>query len=81
MGKERNKILDIDFHFGISQIIPSTQQAYKTEGFDGEVRYVEKESLKIFKEKVGEVIQKDLAKQPQFPILFQRFASQNDFGN
>lgn len=82
---KKSKISAIDFHFGIGEIIPSTQEAYH-EGFEGSVRKLEKEQLAQFKKTLGQVLDQRLRDNEQFPsdreifvFIVQYFASEKEY--
>ena len=82
---KKSKISVIDFHFGIGEIIPSTQEAYR-EGFEGTVRKVEKEQLTQFKKTLGQVLDEQLKSNEKFPsdrevfvFIIQYFASKKEY--
>ena len=62
----KSKISDIDFHFGIGEIIPSTQEAYREE-FDNVVRKAEKDQLTQFKKTLGFKLDTELKTDERFP--------------
>lgn len=64
---KKGKTTAIDFDFGISDIIPSTQEAYHRGEFEGMVRKTEKESLTAFKSTVGVGLDARLRGNEQFP--------------
>jgi Holliday junction resolvase RusA-like endonuclease len=66
MPKE-SKIADIDFHTGVEGIIPSTQEAFASGAYHGEVRKTEKEELVNFKVEFGEHLNTKLADNENFP--------------
>src|ERR1035437_7256698 len=70
---KKPKATAIDFQFGIDAIIPSTQQAYHYDAFDGEVRKTEKEALMVFKEKVNADIDDQLSHNDRFPTTRETF--------
>ena len=81
----KSKISAIDFHFGIGEIIPSTQEAYREE-FDSTVRKVEKEQLTQFKKTLGQVLDERLRNDERFPsdreifvFIIQYFASEKEY--
>lgn len=57
----------IDFDFGIGDVIPSTQEAYRGEVFRGAVRKTEKESLGAFKRTVSDDLDGQLKADERFP--------------
>lgn len=84
--KNKNIITSIDFDIGIGEIIPSTQQAFKSNSFSEAVRKEEKYSVQIFKQNFLERLKKALKNTPQFPtkhevfiFVVQYFISENDY--
>lgn len=82
---KKSKISAIDFHFGVGEIIPSTQEAYR-EGFDEAVRKVEKERLAQFKQTLGQDLDQRLKNDERFPsdrevfvFIVQYFASEKEY--
>lgn len=82
---KKHKISAIDFHFGIGEIVPSTQEAYR-EQFDQTVRKTEKEQLAQFKATLGQVLNERLRKNEQFPsdrevfvFIVQYFSSEKEY--
>lgn len=82
---KKSKISAIDFHFGIGDITPSTQEAYHRE-FASEVRKTEKDSLIKFKETVGFKLDSELRGDGRFPsdgeifiFIVQYFASEKEY--
>ena len=82
---KKSKISQIDFHFGVGEIIPSTQEAYH-EGFEGTVRKTEKEQLLRFKEALGFKLDTELKADERFPsdreifvFIIQYFASEKEY--
>ncbi|MBI4215387.1 MAG: RusA family crossover junction endodeoxyribonuclease [Parcubacteria group bacterium] len=82
---KKSKISAIDFHFGIGEITPSTQEAYRGE-FEGAVRKVEKEQLTQFKKTLGQVLDEQLKDNEQFPsdreifiFIIQYFVSEKEY--
>ncbi len=78
-------ITPIDFDFGIGEIIPATQEAYRS-GFSGEIRKAEKESLTVFKNTISRDIDARLTKDDNFPsdgeifvFIIQYFASVSEY--
>ena len=83
---KKGKITSIDFDFGIGEIIPSTQEAYRHDEFGVEVRKVEKESLSVFKASVGAVLNTRLKESEQFPsdgevfvFIIQYFSVESEY--
>lgn len=64
---KRLKITAIDFDFGVGDIIPATQEAYSGDEFVKAVRKTEKDSLLVFKNTVGTVLDARLAQNENFP--------------
>ena len=86
MGKKKSKIAPIDFQFGIGQVVPSTQMAFKEDSFGAKVRREEKESLRIFKQSTGSMLDEELKGYDQFPsdgeifiFIVQYFASEKEY--
>ena len=86
MSKNKSKITPIDFDTGIGEIIPATQEAHTNDGFDGQIRKVEKESLTTFKRIVGEQLDSELAQNDIFPtdgevfvFIMQYFGSEKEY--
>lgn len=85
-SKKNIAILEIDFHTGIGQIIPSTQQAYHKGDFSNTIKRKESEKLKQFKLILGQKIEKDIKRLTQFPtkyevfvLIIQYFISKNEY--
>ena len=83
---KKGKITSIDFDFGIGEIIPSTQEAYHRQEFEGEVRKTEKESLHIFKTAIGADLNVRLQASEQFPsdgeifvFIIQYFSVESEY--
>lgn len=80
----RQKITDVDFHFGVGMIIPSTQEAFHQE-FSGAVRQLEKEELAKFRVAVGPFFDEpaDKHKFPSdreiFIFIIQYFVSEKKY--
>lgn len=70
---KKSKATTIDFDFGVSEVIPSTQEAYHHESFDGNVRKTEKEALTAFKARIGSKIDSRLSDNEQFPTVREVF--------
>lgn len=64
---KKKKIIAIDFHFGVGDIVPATQEAYHQESYKGQVRKTEKERLIHFKATLGKELDVQLADNEQFP--------------
>lgn len=82
---KKTKISSIDFHFGIGEIIPSTQEAYHEE-FDNTVRKTEKEQLTQFKKALGFKLDTELKMDERFPsdreifiFVMQYFVSEKEY--
>ncbi len=76
---------EIDFDFGIGDVIPSTQEAYQ-EGFKERIRKEEKELLSLFKGKLSEDLNRRLSGNGQFPtehevfvFIMQYFAAEKEY--
>ncbi|MDP3956969.1 MAG: RusA family crossover junction endodeoxyribonuclease [bacterium] len=67
MSKNKAKLTPIDFDTGVGLVIPATQEAHTSDGFDGQVRKVEKEALVAFKRVVGDQLDSELAQNGSFP--------------
>ena len=83
---KKNKITAVDFDFGIGEIVPSTQEAYHQGEFEEAVRKIEKESLTLFKSKVGVDLETRLKNNEQFPsdgeifvFIVQYFAVESEY--
>lgn len=83
---KKAKINSTDFDFGIDGIVPSTQEAYHHEKFEGAVRKIEKESLEVFKNTVVADLDARLKNNEQFPsvgevfvFIVQYFASEKEY--
>lgn len=86
MSKNKAKLTPIDFDTGVGLIIPATQEAHTSDGFDGQVRKVEKESLVAFKRVVGDQLDLELAQNGSFPtdgevfvFIVQYFGSDKEY--
>ncbi len=86
MGRKDKPLLEIDYHTGIGQIIPATQEAHIESGFSKEIRKEESESLKQFKYVLGDRLKKEVEPLKQFPtnnevfvFIIQYFISQRDY--
>lgn len=86
MSKNKVKFTPIDFDTGIGTIIPATQEAHTSDGFDGQVRKVEKESLVAFKQVVGDQLDSELVQNEAFPtdgevfvFIVQYFGSNKEY--
>lgn len=86
MSKNKVKLTPIDFDTGVGLIIPATQEAHTSDGFDGQVRKVEKESLVAFKRVVGDQLDLELVQNGSFPtdgevfvFIVQYFGSDKEY--
>lgn len=82
----KQPLTSIDFDFGVGQIIPATQEAHHSDGFDERVRKTEKEGLAVFKSTLGSDIDLKLASSEQFPsdgevfvFVLQYFGSEKEY--
>lgn len=82
---KKSKISAIDFHFGIGEITPSTQEAYRGE-FDSAVRKTEKEQLTQFKNALSFKLDAELKTDERFPsdreifvFIIQYFVSEKEY--
>lgn len=80
-------LTSIDFDFGVGKIIPATQEAYHSDGFDGQVRKVEKEEIVQFKKTLSLELDSKLKSNSNFPsvgevfvFIVQYFASDKEYG-
>ncbi len=83
---KKPKATAIDFDTGIGTIIPATQEAHTNDGFDGQVRKIEKESLVAFKQVIGDQLDVELASNEAFPsdgeifvFIMQYFGSEKEY--
>lgn len=83
---KKKPLTNIDFDFGVGKIIPATQEAYKSNGFDGETRKSEKENLSVFKATLAADLDSKLISKEFFPtngevfiFIVQYFASQKEY--
>lgn len=86
MSKNKAKVTPIDFDTGVGAIIPATQEAHTSSGFDKQVRKVEKESLVAFKQVVGDQLDSELTQNESFPtdgevfvFIVQYFGSDKEY--
>ncbi len=86
MSKNKVKFTPIDFDTGIGTIIPATQEAHTSDGFDGQVRKIEKGSLAAFKQAVGNQLDSELVRNEAFPtdgevfvFIVQYFGSNKEY--
>ena len=80
------KLTSVDFDFGVGEIIPATQEAYRDGEFIPTIRKTEKESLLVFRSSVLAQIEKQLVSNEQFPsdgeifvFIIQYFSSTNEY--
>lgn len=64
---KKYSLTPIDFDFGVGKIIPATQEAFRDDGFDAQVRKTEKEALSVFKSTLGSELDSKLSHNEQFP--------------
>lgn len=83
---KKQKLDQIDFHTGIGEIIPSTQEAFYKNNFSESVRRAEKANLIQFKQTLGFKIDKELKESKQFPsdneifiFIIQYFANEKEY--
>jgi len=83
---KKKQISSVDFHFGIGDIIPATQESYHRGEFEGLVRKSEKDSLIRFKESVGFKLDTELKFDERFPsdgeifvFIIQYFVSESEY--
>jgi Holliday junction resolvase RusA-like endonuclease len=83
---KKKPLTAIDFQFGISEIIPATQEAYTSDGYDGEVRKEEKASLQKFRNEVSATLSEMSASLSQFPtkglifiFILQYFVAEKEY--
>lgn len=86
MSKKKSKPTPIDFDTGIGEIIPATQEAHTNDGFEGQVRKTEKESLVAFKRVLGNRLDSELYQNESFPtdgevfvFIVQYFGSEKEY--
>ena len=86
MPKKKGRATSIDFDFGIGDIIPSTQEAYRQGVFEGTVRKTEKESLATFKRTISAHLDTQLKDNEQFPsdgeifvFIVQYFSTKSEY--
>lgn len=86
MGRKDKPLLTIDYHTGIGQVIPATQEAYIETGFSKEIRKEESETLKQFKQALGAKLKREIEPLKQFPtnneifiFIIQYFISQHEY--
>jgi len=83
---KKQPLTSIDFDIGIGAIIPATQEAHHDNGFDRQVRKIEKEGLAIFKSTLGSDIDSKLMTNEHFPsdgevfvFILQYFAAEKEY--
>jgi Holliday junction resolvase RusA-like endonuclease len=88
MAKKKKGAIDIDYHFGIPEVIPSTKEAFQGGRHDGGVRKEEGEKLVAFKKKVVDTLDEAAEDLLQFPtqgelfvFILQFFVSQREYRN
>lgn len=76
----------IDFDIGIGEIIPSTQEAFKDDGFHKATRKEEKTGILTFKQNFLKRLEEDLKDKHQFPtsnevfiFVVQYFVSETEY--
>ncbi|GEM_PF-960998 len=84
---KKQSLTSIDFDFGIGKIIPATQEAHHSDGFDSQVRKTEKEGLAQFKSTLSADLDSKLQNDEHFPsdgevfvFIIQYFASDKEYG-
>lgn len=84
---KKQPLTPIDFDFGIGEIIPTTQEAYHSDGFDRQIRQTEKYGLINFKNTVGSKLDSKLINDEHFPtdgevfvFVVQYFAVEKEYG-
>ena len=85
MSKKEPKT-SVDFDIGIGEIIPSTQEAFKDEGFHKATRKEEKTGIIAFKQNFLKRLEEDLKDKHQFPtsnevfvFIVQYFVSETEY--
>jgi Holliday junction resolvase RusA-like endonuclease len=75
-----------DFQFVIQELIPATQEAFQSDGFDQKIRKQESEAIKAFRGTLSKVLDEELKSNKQFPskkgifvFVLQHFASQREY--
>jgi len=83
---KKQPLTTIDFDFGVGEVIPATQEAHHSDGFDEQVRKTEKEGLAVFKRILGSTLDSQLTQNEQFPsdgevfvFIIQYFASDKEY--
>lgn len=87
-GKNKVKIIAIDFEFGINGIIPSTQQAYHGSNVDIKAKKQESEGISALSSSISDMLQMRAKELEQFPssneifvLIVQYFASTKEYNN
>lgn len=85
MSKKKPRT-SVDFDIGIGEIIPSTQEAFKDDGFHKATRREEKTGVISFKQNFLKRLEDDLKDKHQFPtanevfiFVVQYFASKTEY--
>ena len=83
---KKQALTSIDFDFGVGEIIPATQEAHQSDGFDGQIRKTEKEGLTQFKKILSSELDSKLQDNECFPsdgevfiFIIQYFASGKEY--
>lgn len=86
MGKRKKEKEAIDFQFGVSGIIPATQNAFSEKKFSGQKRKEESGRLKFFKKSVISYLKGEVKNLKQFPtdneifvFILQYFISEKEY--
>jgi len=81
-----SKPTSIDFDVGVDGIIPSTQEAFRGGGHDGQVRMTEKEDLIHFRDVLATDLDRQLSGNTQFPsnrevfvFIIQYFIAEKEY--
>lgn len=87
-GKKRTKIISIDFEFGVSGIIPSTQQAYHGNNCDIKKKKKEGEGISMLSFSISEILTIKAKELEQFPsdneifvLIVQYFVSKKEYNS
>ena len=83
---KKQPLTSIDFDIGVGAIIPATQEAHHDDGFDRQVRKIEKEGLAIFKSTLGSDIDSKIVSNEYFPsdgevfvFILQYFVAEKEY--
>ena len=83
--KEKIKIISIDFEFGVSTIIPSTQQAYHSNNCNIKEKKKEGEDVLAFSSSISKILSERAKDLKQFPshnkifiLIVQYFTSKKE---